>query len=132
MGAAWYSKSPHVVGVSRTLLARTCTRCGHFKQGDEFKVMWLSTHKNRNKSWARHPWCRPCVLNVTEAATKKANHKSWDKAYNHRQHWTCDELDHLYVLHRVGYSGEVIAETLGRSIAAVRQAYHKHFSGEVD
>lgn len=119
--------NPFEVGAHRTLLARTCVRCGEFRQGNEFDFFY-SKHKGCKRSTlTRQAWCRPCLREWVNKRNIEKNHESWDKATNARQLWTKAELDHLYMLHNVDYSWSVISEVLGRSLSAVTSAYNKYF-----
>ena len=113
--------SPWVVGPTRTLLAKTCTKCDEFKQGCEFM---LRTQTGKVK---RSSWCVTCHYNQCKRNDKKSNALSLDSAINHHQRWTPSELDHLYVLRHVGDSRQEVAEILGRSIAAISVAYNRYF-----
>ncbi len=112
-------KSPFSAG-SRTILARTCTKCGQLADGDSFPLI------NQGKGGRRRV-CHNC-----QNAQKKLDREQRGIGLpaprppevlqtSKYELWTDKDLDHLKDAYAQGYSYEDIALALGRSARAVFQ-----------
>lgn len=105
---------------TRTLVAKTCTACGELKTASEY-----SKPRLRHGYPSYDSWCRACHQRAAGEINRKANDESLEKATQHRERWSKDELETLRRLRRLGLSTRDIAERLGRTREAVfTKFYH--------
>lgn len=98
----------------RTLVAKSCSGCGHFKMASEFRKLSsgkLVGYYNNE--------CRSCHHKSARKANLRTNHRSMEKATRTRASWTESEVKILWKLTEQGKSREYIAHALGRTVNAV-------------
>lgn len=103
----------------RTLLARTCTRCGELADGDSFPILNAGTPKQ-----ARRRTCHDCTNALKKRDREErgigvpAPRPPEELQTNRKVRWS--EEDDTYLLENIdGLSYEEIAVALGRSLYAV-------------
>jgi|SRR6478609_6243107 len=107
---------PNAVG-KRTLLAKSCLTCGHFKQASEYRIT--------NKGYWQSE-CKNCQHGSAKVADKKAINRSRPRAKKHHDIWTDSELRQLAAMRRIKMPIEIIAKELKRSIPAINNVVHKN------
>lgn len=111
--------SPFSVG-SRTLLARTCTRCGRFADGDSFPILNRGT-----KNEARRKTCHECTNVLKRQAREQRGsglpHPNKRVPEDHVRTWRewTQEEDRYLREHLQTDSYAEIASVLGRTLRAV-------------
>lgn len=113
------------------LLAKSCAKCGLFCGAEEFSV---------RAGGGAQSYCRACASAVVSESLRadasrraqfdanvrrardSAQASALNGARNHRKHWTGPELE---VLARAGMTHAEMAETLGRTLYAVRHMLQK-------
>lgn len=96
---------------SRTLLAKSCTKCHVFKQAVDFP-------KDPRGFWVS--WCTACRYASAKTIVRRENDASLEKATHHLESWTTDDIDLAWRLTNLGLSNRQIGERLGRTTIAVQ------------
>ena len=94
----------------RTLLAKTCTMCGVFKQAGEFSFI---------KQVYRDSYCKPCHNKHTTPRVREQQERALAAAEKHREPWCEAEVQTLREMFSEGRTAAQIASVLERSIYAV-------------
>lgn len=102
----------------RTLLAKTCMRCGELKQASEFKL----GRRGTSRKMYYNSECWPCHKARIQKVTKDANNKSLDVATSHYYEWTDSDLTEVAFLSQMGHSAAEIAAKLNRTVSAIYNA----------
>jgi hypothetical protein len=104
----------------RTLLAKTCNKCYQLKSGDQFSTLVVAGIRYYQTA------CKICELDRGNKRRGSKNTASLEHAKQHRTEWSPSEIQTMLALRKMGFSFELIAKRLGRSISAIRNAHHKH------
>jgi hypothetical protein len=100
----------HITIGLRTILARTCTRCGEFKQADEFA---------RVMGGYCDSYCKDCHNAHSKPVMLAHQKEALRAATKHRQPWTDGECRRLAEMVSEGRTGPYMAKELNRSVYAV-------------
>lgn len=106
---------------TRTLLAKSCARCGVFKMADQFAVI-LKKY--------RDSYCRVCHCASAAPSTRKHQQEASEGAVRHRQPWTGTDLHLLAEMTAEGAVAAEIARALNRTIYSVYTMKNKLSKGE--
>lgn len=110
---------------SRTLIAKTCTRCGEFLSAD-----WFSPARDRSGGYSyRRSWCRKCNSVRGGASTVRdrpdvVRRQSETAAAAERSHMEYTQAD-FKVLADTNLSIAMKAAALGRSYFAITKAMNR-------
>lgn len=109
------------IGPDRTLLAKTCTVCGVFKQASEY-------HKRKRDGYWQNE-CKDCSHKAAKLSDKLANARLQDTATHKNDPWTVSEIQRLQELIDEGLTYREVAAKMGRSLGSITQAKHKLLRG---
>ena len=101
----------------RTLLAKTCVRCGLFKMADQFGFVRGGKYKDS--------FCRACHNLDSRPGIVAHQDRAKAVAVKHRQPWTARELDRLHEMTQKGLSAPKIALALNRTVYAIYTARNR-------
>lgn len=96
---------------TRTLLAKSCTKCRVFKQAVDF-------YKDSRGIWVS--WCTDCRYRSVQTIVQRGNDESLEKATHHFETWSSEDIDLVWRLTDLGLSYRQIGERLGRTTLAVQ------------
>lgn len=95
----------------RTLLAKSCTMCGHLKMASEFR-------KQTNRLWYQSE-CNKCKWTASNAVTTQLNNETRDSATKIWSLWTDEDFKVLEEMTARGCSAKEIAVKLERTVHSV-------------
>ena len=107
---------------SRTLVAKTCGKCGHFKQSRDF-----NSHIDKNTKRLVHSgYCKKCHVAAAAESNRRIRERTRQEAVRAGQPWGAEDLNEMYALINKGYSHAQIALMMGRSILGVEHALERY------
>lgn len=102
----------------RILLAKTCLRCGLFKQAREYA-------KVAADYW--NSYCHKCKNLMGRPGMRQHQERAQDVAVRHRQPWTDRDIERLLEMSERGLSGPQMALALNRTVYSVYTMKNKLF-----
>ena len=102
---------------TRTVLAKSCSTCGDFKQASEFRMSrgkWLQSQ------------CKKCQHTAAKKSNQRTNGTSRDRAYRNNQPWTLAEVRQLEAYLQQGVPLANVAYRLNRTLFGVNSAIRRY------
>ena len=106
---------------SRTLLALTCVKCGHLRQGSDFFSKSRTPRASR-----RYGYCRHCRVLISSNANKRRRNEVRGRALRNGQPWGSEEVKNMYALIDEGLSHAEVAMELQRPVQGIEHAIERY------